>query len=25
MYPSSMWSWLLWIPYTHLCCSGMEI
>ena len=23
--PSSMWSWLLWIPYTHLCCSGMEI
>ena len=23
--PSSMWSWLLWIPYTHLCCSGMKI
>ena len=23
--PSSMWSWLLWIPYTHLCCSGVEI
>jgi hypothetical protein len=20
-----MWSRLLWISYTHLCCSGMEI